>query len=329
MNLCTWRGCAPLPFELQTTVEGERRIYCRVVSQVHGDYFCSNELRSLVCLTRCNGARIRFPPATEWEAYQGLNKTLTMLEPVKEEFGGELSWADLIVLAGNVAVKRAGAPDWLPFCPGRVDATDGTGWKSLAFGNSNAPVSINDMVERFQRQGLSSKEFVALSWTMSNSSRKELSTRHLSDILSGRNGQDDSVLAVGLKTHPQLRTWAEYYVSAGDNILKDDFALAWTKMMNADRFDGPTGNLCYDGVLLANHAGVGSAASMEKEMALVVSMMNPEQVTTATTYASRQHGGFVMFLGSLVVVFATIVVAIVGVRRWTKARAWRGHYTTV
>ena len=49
-----------------------------------------------------------------------------MLWPVKAEFGTGLSWSDLIVLAGNVALEQASGLN-LPFCPGRTDAAEDGG----------------------------------------------------------------------------------------------------------------------------------------------------------------------------------------------------------
>ena len=46
-----------------------------------------------------------------------------MLRDIKTDFA-ELSWADLIVLAGHTAMEDAGGAS-MPFCGGRVDAPDG------------------------------------------------------------------------------------------------------------------------------------------------------------------------------------------------------------
>ena len=47
----------------------------------------------------------RFPPGKDWEVNTGLELALARLQPVKEEFGAALSWADLIVLAGTTALE--------------------------------------------------------------------------------------------------------------------------------------------------------------------------------------------------------------------------------
>ncbi len=76
-----------------------------------------------------NGARIRLDPQRAWEVNmpEQLKKVLATLEKIRSEFNGEISMADLIVLAGNAAIeeaaRRAGVVVKVPFTPGRVDAT--------------------------------------------------------------------------------------------------------------------------------------------------------------------------------------------------------------
>ncbi len=81
-----------------------------------------------------NGARIRLSPQKDWEVNnpEQLQKVLQVLENIQEDFNSKsgskkVSLADLIVLAGNAAVEKAGANAGfeisIPFTPGRMDAT--------------------------------------------------------------------------------------------------------------------------------------------------------------------------------------------------------------
>ena len=85
---------------------------------------CSATFRATDYLGGCNGARIRFSPQKDWPGNANIDSALELLRPVKYNFGSSLSWADLIVLAGNTALELAGG-NQLEFCGGRTDAEDG------------------------------------------------------------------------------------------------------------------------------------------------------------------------------------------------------------
>ncbi|MDJ0952244.1 MAG: catalase/peroxidase HPI [Acidimicrobiia bacterium] len=74
-----------------------------------------------------NGARIRLAPQKDWDANSGLASVIEKLEEIKDEFDGDISLADLIVLGGCAAVEKAasdaGYSVTVPFTPGRTDAT--------------------------------------------------------------------------------------------------------------------------------------------------------------------------------------------------------------
>lgn len=76
-----------------------------------------------------NGARIRLAPQKDWEANnpKQLSKALETLEGVKNDFGKDVSLADLIVLGGCAAIEKAakdaGHSVSVPFTPGRADAS--------------------------------------------------------------------------------------------------------------------------------------------------------------------------------------------------------------
>ena len=75
-----------------------------------------------------NGARIRLAPQKDWQGNEParLARVLSALAPIAESSGA--SFADVIVLAGNLGVeqaaKAAGFEIVVPFIPGRGDATE-------------------------------------------------------------------------------------------------------------------------------------------------------------------------------------------------------------
>jgi len=70
------------------------------------------------------GGRIRFHPEAFWPDNANLDKARGILAEVKSEFPN-ISWGDLIVLAGTLAIYDMGGPT-TTVCLGRVDDSDGT-----------------------------------------------------------------------------------------------------------------------------------------------------------------------------------------------------------
>ena len=236
-----------------------------------------------------NGARIRLAPQKDWEGNEPerLASVLAVYEKIAAGTGASL--ADVIVLAGSVAIeqaaKAAGYDVRVPFLKGRGDAsaemTDGESFEPLeplADGFRNwqkkdyvvKPEEL--LLDRAQLMGLTGPEMVVLLGGMRVLGTNYGGTKH--GVFTDREGQLTNDFFVNLTdmgntwkpvgknayeirdrqtdavkwtatrvdlvfgSNSLLRSYAEVYAQDdNDEKFVKDFVAAWTKVMNADRFD--------------------------------------------------------------------------------------------
>jgi catalase-peroxidase len=240
-----------------------------------------------------NGGRIRLEPQRSWEVNNPaeLDKVLSVYEGIQNNFDGDVSIADLIVLGGNVGVeqgaKNAGYTITVPFTQGRGDASqDQTDIESfgylepLADGFRNyinpkvKAVAEDLLVDRANLLTLSIPEMTALvgglrvlgtNYDGSNNgvfTNKvgSLSNDFFTNVLDldttwsatsddqtlfeGRDRKTGAIKYTGTRadlifgSNTELRAVCEVYgADDGEQRFVNDFAAAWSKVMNLDRFD--------------------------------------------------------------------------------------------
>ena len=92
------------------------------------------------------GGRQRFAPINSWPDNANLDKARRLLLPIKQKYGQKISWADLMILAGNVAIESMGFKTF-GYAGGREDAFEED--KAVNWG----PEDEMETQERFDEPG--------------------------------------------------------------------------------------------------------------------------------------------------------------------------------
>ena len=102
-----------------------------------------------------DGGQHRLEPLNSWPDNANLDKAKRLLWPVKQKYGRNVSWADLMILAGNVSLESMGF-ETLGFAGGRTDD-----WESdLVYWGPETKWLGND--KRYKKDGNLEKPLAAL-----------------------------------------------------------------------------------------------------------------------------------------------------------------------
>ena len=102
-----------------------------------------------------DGGQQRFEPLNSWPDNANLDKARRLLWPVKQKYGRNVSWADLMILAGNVALESMGF-ETLGFAGGRTDD-----WEAdLVYWGPETKMLGNE--KRYNKEGELEKPLAAL-----------------------------------------------------------------------------------------------------------------------------------------------------------------------
>lgn len=223
---------------------------------------------------------------------------MSLLQPIKDSFGEGLSWADLIIIAGSAALEDMGGKK-VEVCPGRTDdsaeeAELGSMYLDPTIYLNPEFATASDLKKSMAIMGFTAQEMTVLNggghaigkahgsktgfegpWTadpttLSNQFFKTLWDNEWVETKSPMNRTQFTDSATGsfmmlhtdleFKSDPEFRAFVQEYKDDNEKFL-DDFAVAWQKLINADRFDCAAAGGNDDDKSLTDDAGRQAAAS--------------------------------------------------------------------
>lgn len=145
------------------------------------------------------GGLQRFAPLNSWPDNVSLDKARRLLWPIKQKYGNKISWADLMILAGNVALESMGFKTF-GFGGGRADVWEAD--ESVYWGAEQTWLGNEERysrgVEGISERGVLSSDQDADGQVHSRDLEKPLAAAHMGLIYvnpEGPDGNPDPLLA--------------------------------------------------------------------------------------------------------------------------------------
>jgi len=236
---------------------------------------CAKTFRSSDYRGGCNGAAIRYSPSIDWPENESASSSLALLQPIKTEFP-DITWSDLIVLAGQTAIESAGGLP-MPFCGGRVDADNGdkslgledriwndNDYASILYDITNKGMSIAEGVALFATPNPLYPSFLYDSKTATERQANPNDPYELTNqfFVRLKNTEEGAAMLTG-----EFADVINEFIN-DNNYFLEQYAKAYNYMVTADLFNGPTKNACEgvdDPTLPANREDVPDPADDKNE----------------------------------------------------------------
>ena len=167
------------------------------------------------------GGQQRFAPLNSWPDNANLDKARRLLWPIKQKYGSKLSWADLFLLVGNVAIESMGGPTF-GFSGGRPDQWEAD--EAVYWGGETTWLG-NDVRYANGKEGVSSDG--VLDGDQSSKNHSDIHTRELQEPLGASHMGLIYVNPEGPDGIPDAKASArEIRTTFGNMAMNDEETLA-------------------------------------------------------------------------------------------------------